>query len=161
MKAILIYWQGLEKREQQFAMMTIAILVMCALYFGLINPLQSRSALAKKNLTTERNLFIWVSDKTSEINMFRSQNGGAGQVDSLPLNQAVTTSIKHYNLEIERLQPQDEDLEVWLKPMPFTSLLKWLDDLSKKYGVQVKFIDIGKTDMQGMVEVKRLRLGRG
>lgn len=161
MKAILIYWQGLEKREQHFAMITIVVLILCLLYFGIISPLQKRAEQAQKNVRSELGVFVWVSDKAGEIEAFRGQAGDTTQVSALPLNQAVTSSVKHYNLEIDRLQPFQEDIEVWLKPMPFSSLLKWLEDLSKKYGVQVKFIDIGKTDAQGMVEVKRLRLGRG
>lgn len=161
MKAVLIYWQGLEKREQHFALITAVVLVMCILYFGLISPLQNRAEQAQKNLNTELGVFTWVSDKAGKIEMLRAQTGDSSQVSALPLSQAVTTSVKQYNLEIDRLQPLQEDLEVWLKPMPFSSLLKWLDDLSKKHGVQVKFIDVGKMDVQGMVEVKRLRLGRG
>ncbi len=161
MKAILIYWQGLDRREQHFAIIGSVLFLLCILYFGLVSPLQSKGEQANRDLTSERNLFSWLSNKAGEIEILRAKTGNSTQVSTLALNQAVTESVKPYNLEIDRLQPQQNELEVWLKPMPFNSLLKWLDHLSSKYGVQVKFIDISKTDTQGVVEVKRLKFGRG
>lgn len=161
MKALLIYWQGLEKREQHFSIIGISLFLLCILYFGIISPIQSKAVQANRDLTSERALFTWLSDKAGQIEVLRTKTGSTGQTNDLPLNQAVTASVKPYNLEIDRLQPQQNELEVWLKPMSFSSLLKWLDHLSINYGVQVRFIDISKTDTQGMVDVKRLRFGRG
>lgn len=161
MKAILIYWQGLDKREQHFSIIGIVLFLLCILYFGIISPIQSNAEQAKRDLTFERTLFTWLSDKAGEIQTLRAKTGSTGQTSDLPLNQAVTASVKPYNLEIDRLQPQQDELEVWLKPMSFNSLLKWLDHLSVNYGVEVRYIDINKTDTKGMVDVKRLRFGRG
>lgn len=161
MKSILIYWQALDKREQNLALIAIVGLIICIFYFAIVSPLQARDELARRDLKTEQALFAFISDKAGEIEILREQTGGSNQVSALPINQAVTTSIKSYGLEIDRLQPQQEELDVWLKPMAFNALLKWLDHLSNKYNVQVKFIDIDETDTQGMVAVKRLRLGRG
>ncbi len=110
---------------------------------------------------SERNLLVWVNGKKAEIEALRRVSGNRGQVSALPLNQAVTSSVKRFDLEIVRLQPQQEELQVWLKPMPFNALISWLDFLSVNHGISVKFIDIGKNETQGMVDVKRLQLGRG
>ena len=78
----------------------------------------------------------------------------------MPISQAVTSSVSNFNLQIIRLQPQQEDLQVWLQPMPFNSLLRWLDELEKRYAISVKSIEIDKGEASGNVEVKRLQLGR-
>ncbi|OEE71145.1 general secretion pathway protein GspM [Enterovibrio norvegicus FF-33] len=161
MKAILAYWQGLSKREQRLLGFAIAVLLIGGLYWGFVSPLQERAVQAQQRLNSEKNLLTWVNSKAAEIESLRAATGNRGQVSALPLNQSVTSSVKRYSLEIVRIQPQQEEIQVWLKPMPFNTLLSWLDFLSVSHGVQVKFIDVGKTDTQGLVEVKRLQLGRG
>ncbi|CZF84984.1 Type II secretion system protein M [Grimontia celer] len=161
MKALIAYWKGLSRREQRLLSVATAVLVLGALYWGVVSPLQVRAEQAQQRLVSERNLLTWVNGKAAEIQALRRVAGNSGQVSALPLNQSVTTTVKRYNLEIVRLQPQREEIQVWLKPMPFNSLISWLDFLSTNHGVEVKFIDVGKTDTQGVVEVKRLQLGRG
>ena len=161
MKAFIAYWKGLSLREQRLLGAAAAVLLLGGLYWGLISPLQERAEQAKQKLASEKALLAWVDGKAAEIEALRAATGNRAQVSALPLNQAVTSSVKRYKLEIVRLQPQQEDIQVWLKPMPFSTLLTWLEFLSSSQGVQVKFIDLGKTDTEGMVEVKRLQLGRG
>lgn len=161
MNALIAYWKGLSRREQRLLSVASAVLVVGVLYWGVVTPLQERAEQAQQRLNSERSLLSWVDGKAAEIQALRRVAGNSGQVNALPLNQSVTTSVKRYNLEIVRLQPQQEEIQVWLKPMPFNSLISWLDYLSINHGVEVKFIDVGKTDTQGVVEVKRLQLGRG
>ncbi|PMN69092.1 type II secretion system protein M [Enterovibrio norvegicus] len=161
MKAFIAYWKGLSLREQRLLGAAAAVLLLGGLYWGLISPLQDRAEQAKQKLASEKALLAWVDGKAAEIEALRTATGNRSQVSTLPLNQAVTSSVKRYKLEIVRLQPQQEDIQVWLKPMSFSTLLNWLEFLSSSQGVQVKFIDLGKTDTEGMVEVKRLQLGRG
>ncbi|MGL6175800.1 MAG: type II secretion system protein GspM, partial [Vibrionaceae bacterium] len=47
-----------------------------------------------------------------------------------------------------------------LKPTSFTRLLQWLDELEKKYAIHPKLIELNKTDVSGMVEVRKLQLSR-
>lgn len=161
MNAIIAYWKGLSRREQRLMGVAGAVLILGGLYWGVVSPLQARAEQAQQRLVSERNLLVWVNGKKADIEMLRRQSGNRGQVTALPLNQAVTTSVKRFDLEIVRLQPQQEELQVWLKPMPFNALISWLDFLSINHGISVKFIDIGKNSVDGMVDVKRLQLGRG
>lgn len=161
MKALIAYWQGLSRREQRLLAVASAVILLGTLYWGVVSPLQAKAEQAEKSVISERNLLSWVNSKAAEIEALRRATGDRSQASALPLNQSVTTSVKRYNLEIVRLQPQQEDIQVWLKPMPFNALISWLDDLSVNHGVQVKFIDVGKTETPGVVDVKRLQLGRG
>ncbi|WP_223824367.1 type II secretion system protein M [Candidatus Enterovibrio escicola] len=153
------YFQRLSRREKCLLRGVFSVLLLGGLYWGGIHPLCERVKLAKQWLSNEKILLTWVSEKAAEIEGLRATAGNRRQLSSLPLNQAVTTSVKRYNLEMVRLQPQQEELQVWLKPMPFNTLLSWLDFLEVTHGVQVKFIDLGKTDTEGVVDVKRLQLG--
>lgn len=161
MNAIVTYWQGISQREQIMFGVVIGVLALALFYIALIQPLQARTEQAKQNVKIEGELSAWVTQKSAVLKSLRATSGGGSSSSDMPLNQAVTASIRRYGLEIERLQPLQDNIQVWLKSMPFNTLTRWLEDLEKNYGVHVVFIEIGDTDTSGVVEVKRLQLGRG
>ena len=58
------------------------------------------------------------------------------------------------------MQPQGDDLQVWIDEISFNQLLSWLEKLASRDGLQVKNIDLSKADQQGVVRVRRLQLGK-
>ncbi|ATF09486.1 type II secretion system protein M [Candidatus Enterovibrio altilux] len=160
MKAILAYWQRLSRREQLLLNTTSGALLLGAFYWSIISPLQNRTEQAQQRLSSEKILLTWVTAKATEITTLRAATGNNAQVMALSLNQAVTASVKRYDLEIIRLQSQQDELQVWLKPIPFNTLLIWLNFLATSHDIQVKSLNLSKADMDGVVEVKGLQLGR-
>ncbi|MFD2179135.1 type II secretion system protein M [Veronia pacifica] len=159
MNALVTYWQSLSSREQRFLLVASGFIFIAVLYWGVLAPLQQRAEIAENRLRSEKNLLNWVEGKAAEIESLRAIKG-TGQATGRPLQQVVTSSVGRFNLEIIRLNPVKDEIQVWLKPMPFNILLKWIDHLSVQYGVGVIFLELGKTDTQGLVEVKRLQLGQ-
>jgi len=49
---------------------------------------------------------------------------------------------------------------VWIEEIPFSQLLNWLEFLANKEGLLVKSIDLSRTDVEGVVNVRRLQLGK-
>ena len=47
-------------------------------------------------------------------------------------------------IKIARLQPQGQELQVWIDTVPFDDLLIWLATLSDQYGVQVQIIELAR-----------------
>jgi general secretion pathway protein M len=58
------------------------------------------------------------------------------------------------------MQPQGEDLQVWIDSTPFTQLLFWLEHLANNEGLQVKAINLSQGDTVGEVKVRGLHLTR-
>jgi general secretion pathway protein M len=58
------------------------------------------------------------------------------------------------------MQPQGDNLQVWLDSASFTQLLFWLEHLANNENLQVQAIDLAQGDKQGEVRVRRLQLGR-
>lgn len=156
------YWLSLGQREQYGVIATGVLLVIYLFYMGLINPLLTRAANAEQALANEKQLAAWVENKVSQIQALKRAGavGTQGSLSNMPVNQAVTSSVARFGLKIVRLQPQGANLQVWLQPLPFNSLLQWLDELEKRYGIMVKSIAVNKTAATGMVEIKQLELGR-
>ena len=159
MNALVTYWQNLSSREQRLLLVASGLIVVATLYWGVLAPLQQRAEIAESRLKVEKNLRSWVEGKAVEIEQLRAMKG-TGPATGKPLQQVVTGSVSRFKLEIIRLNPVKDEIQVWLKPMPFNTLLKWIDALSVQYGVSVTFLELGKTDTQGLVEIKRLQLGK-
>jgi general secretion pathway protein M len=125
----------------------------------LIQPTAQRAETAQMRIQSEKQLLTWVKDKADTISQLRSQTG---QVSSgQPLNQAVSSSARRYKVELVRVQPRGEQLQVWIAPMPFNQFLEWVSALQENHGIFVSFLDIDRGDADGMVEVKRLQLTKG
>ncbi|RXJ72665.1 general secretion pathway protein GspM [Veronia nyctiphanis] len=160
MNGIVTYWQNLSQREQRMLLIASVFFFIGILYWGIVQPLQERHARAESRLKAEKSLLTFAETKAAEIESLRKITGGGPANRNQPLTRVVTSSVKQFNLELIRFQPSKDELQVWLKPMPFNTLVNWIDYLSAKYGVNVTALELGKTNTQGQVEVKRLQLGQ-
>jgi general secretion pathway protein M len=153
------WWQGITNREKSLVITLSCLLVIATLYWGIVAPLQTQHANAVQRLTSEKQLYSWVEDKANQITQLRAERGQV-RVSNQPLNQVVSSSVKRYSIELQRVQPRDEALQVVVAPVAFNTLVQWLEFLQQQYGVNVEFMDINQTDVEGVVEVKRLQLAR-
>lgn len=77
------------------------------------------------------------------------------------MNQVVNETTRQFNIELIRMQPRSEAVQVWVQPLPFNTLINWLAFLRDEHGIDAQFLDVSKADRTGVVEVNRLQLGRG
>ncbi|MFA0349193.1 type II secretion system protein M [Vibrio sp. F13] len=152
------WWTSISQREQRLVIGCSILLVVGVVYWGLIQPLSQRAELAQTRIQSEKQLLTWVTNKANEVVELR---GSGGIVASQPLNQSVPASMRRFNIELIRVQPRGEMLQVWVKPVPFNKFVDWLTYLKEKQGVEVEFMDIDRSDNPGVIEVNRLQFKRG
>lgn len=153
------WWTGISVREQRLMIVCSVLLLVAGVYWGLLQPMTQRAEQVQHRITSEKQLLGWVQQKADRITELRGSGGQA--TTTLPLNQAVSSSVRQFGIELIRMQPREDELQVWIKPVPFNSLLNWLAYMRDRHGVDVLFIDLAAADQQGMVEIKRLQLKRG
>lgn len=154
------WWNGLTGREQRLVLGGGISLLIAVLFWGVWQPLSEKSTLAQSRIVSERQLLSWVKDKADDITTLRSSGNGPVNADQA-LNRVIPTSTRRFKIELIRMQPRDEMMQVWVKPLPFNSLINWLAFLRDTHGIHAEFIDMNKTDVEGVVEVNRLQLSRG
>ncbi len=150
-------WNTLEPRERLLSLICAGLLGIGVLYWGVWQPLQQQRLQAQTHLKAEQQLLQWVQKKADEVITLRNQTGGVTR-STQPLNQIISGSVERFDIELIRLQPQDEEMQVHLQPVPFNQLVAWIDYLKEEQGVNVVFIDIERGDVDGMVKVNRLQL---
>ncbi|MBL4766098.1 MAG: type II secretion system protein M [Colwellia sp.] len=150
------WWQGLNLREQRLVLAMSATFSIFLLYSLVWQPLNDNLANSKKSLASRQALLTWVADNTARYQSAKSVSGK--QKNSASLSSIINRTANQQQLTITRMQPQGEQLQVWLDSVPFTQLLFWLEHLANNEGLRVQAIDLTKADNQGEVRVRRLQL---
>lgn len=157
--SIYAWWSGITQREQRLMIVCISLIALASIYWGIVQPISERSELAQARISSEKQLLSWVEGKADNIAALRRSGGRA--YSNTPLNQVVSSSTKRYRIELVRIQPRDESLQVWVQPVPFNQFIDWLTFLKETQDIGVEFMDLSASDASGVVEVKRLQLKRG
>ena len=105
----------------------------------------------------KQELLSYVVDSAAKLNTSNSANGNRKFSGSL--TQAVNSSASRSGISITRMQPQGDELQVWIDNTNFNSLMSWLDGLEKQ-GIKILIADIAESDSLGFVKVRRLQLGK-
>lgn len=153
------WWASISVREQRLVTICSVVLGFMVIYMGVIQPLNSATQTASARINSDRELLTWVKAKADQITTLRAQNGVHNSQQTL--NQIISSSTRRFNIELIRVQPNGDMLQVWTQPVPFNQLVDWLNFLQQQQGVGVAFLDIGKSDTSGMVKINRLQFKRG
>ena len=158
-KQMIIEWFGkLETREQQLLKIGSIILVM-GLFYGLIwAPINNSIARQTTLLTQQQALSTWIVQQEAKVSQFRRQGPGKATLKG-SLVQAVNQTAKASDITLTRIQPSNDQVQVWIDEVDFNTLIAWLDGLDKT-GVQVLQADISQSGGAGLVKVRRLQLGK-
>lgn len=151
-------WLQLNLREQRLVIAMASVVLVFILYSVIWAPLNDNIDAATKKVERRQELLTWVQ-KSSTI--YKNAVGsGTSNNRNTSLSSLVNKTASKNNIAIARMQPQGENIQVWIDEVPFDNLLKWLEQLSIKEGLRVKSIDITDAEQAGVVKVRRLQLGR-
>ncbi len=152
------WWQGLNLREQRLVAVMGSVFIVFVLYSAIWQPLNESLAKTEKKIARQQVLLAWVSENTARYQQAKRMGGSSQSRGSI--SSIVNRSANQYKLTITRMQPQGDELQVWLDEVPYTQLLFWLEHLASKEGLQVKAIDLSKASQAGVVQVRRLQLSK-
>ncbi|MFT7006745.1 MAG: general secretion pathway protein M [Colwellia sp.] len=158
LSSIKSWWQGLNIREQRLVLLMGAATSVFLFYSLIWQPLNESLVKTKQTLTSRQALLTWVTENTARYQNVKSTGGSKKSNGSL--SSIVNRTASQQQLTITRMQPQGDNLQVWLDSASFTQLLFWLEHLANNENLQVQAIDLAQGDKQGEVRVRRLQLGR-
>ena len=153
------WWGSISQREQRMVMGCGVLVILGFVYWCILQPMNQRAELAQSRIQSEKQLLTWVQGKANDITALRKSGGVT--YSNQPLNQLVSSSARRYKVELIRVQPRNESVQVWIKPLAFNQMVDWLRYLKEQQGIEVEFLDIDRTEQAGMIEVNRLQFKRG
>lgn len=157
MQSIKQWFLQLSERERALVAAASAITFVVLFYYLLWAPLHNAVNNQSTALESDRKLLMWIQEQSSRAKLL--ENSGQVNVFSGSLTQLVNQTTRDANILVSRLQPQDEELQVWIDEVPFNALMRWLADLEQR-GVVILQSDFSETNADGFVQVRRLQLGK-
>jgi general secretion pathway protein M len=148
----------LSEREQRLVMISAVVVIVGIFYWLIWAPLSQSVETDRKAVAAQQELLAWVQKNANRAAQLRG-SAGKNAVFTGSLPQIVNQTAARLNIAISRMQPQGDELQVWVDQAPFNDVLSWLQAL-EKVGVEIKDIDIAEADLPGMVKIRRLKLGK-
>lgn len=157
------WWKKREPREQQLIVVMSVLLGVLVFWYGIWQPLQNATQRAEQRVAMQQETLRHVIVTTQQIERLRDvrpaqQRGQA--VTSAQLNSFISNTSAQHNLEVSRLQPQSDGVQVTYNEAVFDDLLAFLAVLEERQ-VQLEAIDLAAGDEPGMVRVRRLQVRTG
>ena len=158
MNALLERYKALTEREQKLVILSGVFIVIALFYFAIWSPLNNALAQQQKLLDNQQSLLVWVKDSAARAQQLRRVSGSEKNFSgSLP--QAVNRTTAKHEIAISRMQPQNDELQIWVDQAPFNDVLEWLKSM-ENMGVVILQADITTADAEGFIKIRRLRLGK-
>jgi general secretion pathway protein M len=151
------WWQELDVREKKLVAAMATVMTIFLLYNFIWQPLNENLAKSTKKLARQQALLTWVNNSTAH---YQQVNIGGNKKSTGSISSIVNRTVRNYPITVTRMQPQGNELQVWIDEVAFKDLLKWLERLSLSEGLQVKGIDLTRGEKSGVVRVRRLQLGK-
>ncbi|KVX02530.1 type II secretion system protein M [Shewanella frigidimarina] len=152
------WWQGLAIREQQLVGFCAAVLAIGIIYWGIWTPISNAQETAERDNNAAQQTLNYVKQTANQI-VGLKQAGVQAKVRG-SLSSVVNQTAGQYKLEITRMQPQDDKIQLWMDDVPFDALLGYLHDLVEQKGLTLDSVDLTESDVAGFVKVRRIQLSQ-
>ncbi|MGI2260923.1 type II secretion system protein M [Shewanella sp. GXUN23E] len=158
MDNIKIWWAGLAPREQQMLSAAAIVGLIGVLYWGIWTPIANAQENAGRQLQAEQQTLAYVKQTAGKIMSLRQSGGKSGFTGSM--SALVNSTAGKYGLEITRMQPQGNKIQLWMDDVPFDALMGYLNELVQQQGLALDNLDVSATDTPGYVQVRRIQLSQ-
>ncbi|WP_102798595.1 type II secretion system protein GspM [Bowmanella denitrificans] len=159
MKQIMEKFKALSEREQRLVLAAAAVLAVLLFYFLVWSPLNQSIARNQAAIASQQELLTWVQKNANRVQQLKGSASKSSKFNG-SLTQAVNQSASRVNISIARMQPQGEELQVWVDEAPFNQVVAWLQGL-EQMGIVIMDADFAETANTGQIRIRRLQLSKG
>jgi len=152
-----IWWESISEREQQLTLVSIFLIFVAVIYWGMWQPLSVQLAKSENQLQRAQQTLSTIQERATELVL-----AGAGNKTAVSqkrnLTQVVNVSARQNGIVFSRIVNRNEQVEVLITNVEFNRFNNWLSGLSEQYSVSVINADLSRADKEGYIKVNRLFL---
>lgn len=158
MNQLIAKFRQLNEREQRLVIFTGAFVFIAVIYLAIYAPLNDSIEKNQNSINSQTELLTWVSQNANKVIQMR-QSGSKGSSFNGSLPQAVNQTAGRYNIAITRMQPQGDEIQVWVDSAVFNDTMSWLQAI-ENMGIKILEADITEGDSAGIIKIRRLKLSK-
>lgn len=143
-------WQQLSARDQLALKWLAGLLVVAILVFGLISPLHRLLVGHKANLTAAQQTY---QELTRLAPLAMANNANIAVSATPDLNSEVRKQAAVNGFDIQRFEPDGNNLKVWLEEAAFSAVVAWLASLEER-GIAHTDLVVDQGAKSGYVDVR-------
>lgn len=144
-----LWYSNQNGRDQTIVKAVSTFIALCLIVVLFVQPFlakqSSYQAKLDKSLSTYESL-------ASNAHKFKSS--GASNSSNGPILSLVTQQAKRSKINLKRFEPDGSGLRIWLEDAVFDDAIRWLEELNKKHGIQIKQINVDRSDKSGLVDLR-------
>lgn len=143
-------WYGSQNaRDQKIIKAVSAFIVFCLVVVLFVQPFLAKQSLYQAKLNKSLSTYELLAE-----NAYKFQGQVSGQASDGPILAIVTQQAKRANINLKRFEPDGDGLRIWLADAVFDDAIRWLEDLSSKNGIQIKQINVERSNQPGRVDLR-------
>ncbi len=131
------YYGGLTEKERIYLRLLALFLLAVIGFYGLARPAYQYAHNGIDRYREQQQTLAWMDSNSSLIRRAPEKKA----VDSL-LGTANQLS-QRFNIQFKRFEPVGENgVSLWIEQIPFNTMIEWLAQLEKEYGITVQEIAV-------------------
>jgi len=148
-------WLALNEREQRLLRVLTIVLGIAVLYFVIWQPSVSALQQANQRVAAQQQQLSWVQQTLARYQAAKDRAPQRTRNDE-SVSQRISSAARALELDIARLQPQQDSVLVSIDDADFKQVLELIAQLESRFQLQVETADIAKLDSPGQVRVRQL-----
>ncbi|MEJ2622365.1 MAG: type II secretion system protein M [Candidatus Thiodiazotropha sp.] len=157
------WWLSKTPQEHMAMIVGGAAVLLLLLYLILWRPFQQSIEQKALQVKSQESTLQWMKENADLVKSLRGTQNSKGKASNEALLTLVDRTAKRIQLrqQIKRIKPQGDDgVQLWVEQAPFDTLIRWLDQMSQDYSLNIESLNIDRQDAPGLVNA-RVVLQRG
>ena len=152
------YWHNLNERERLMLVIGSVCLIAYLFYLLIYAPLHAAVTKKTQEFIEKKETLSWMKHARTQRRLNKApQRVNNTQLLALLSRQLRGTSFRSFVYQIQ--QAGNGDIQLFFEQVPFNAFLLWLYNLSEKYTISVKQIQVERTDTLGIARIQVVMTG--
>ncbi|HET6545888.1 MAG TPA: type II secretion system protein M [Rhodanobacteraceae bacterium] len=152
------WWQNLAPRERRVFGIGVAVALSLLVWAFVWHPLDVRRSALEQSTAADRDALAYVRVATAEVARLRAagmRSRSSRQGKSLLALADATARGAGLESSLKRVEPVgSRSVRVSFEFANFDALMRWLEDLSRDYGVEASDLSADRADAVGLVNAR-------